>query len=50
MVVYYNKTSDYWFCNSDESAVEKTRAKFGDDVAKKVEKIISEIYKTFFKN
>lgn len=39
---YYNKTSGYWFCYADENAVEKVKAKFGDRIAEKVEKLISE--------
>lgn len=36
------KTADgYWFCNADENAVEKTRKKFGDKIAKEVEKLMS---------
>lgn len=34
--------SGYWFCDADENAVEKTRIKFGDEVAKKVEELLSE--------
>ncbi len=34
-----NKTHGYWFCRVDEYAVEKTREKFSDEVAKKVEKL-----------
>ena len=47
---YYKTAGGFWFCYVDENTVEKTRAKFGDDIAKKVEKLISEIYKTFFRN
>lgn len=37
------KTSHgFWFCNADENAVEKTRVKFGDEVASEVEKLINE--------
>lgn len=32
----------FWFCNADENAVEKVRAKFGNEVAKKVEELMSE--------
>lgn len=32
----------YWFCNADENAVEKVRAKFGDEIAEKVEELLSE--------
>lgn len=35
-------TGSFWFCNADENAVEKTRIKFGDEVAKKVEELLSE--------
>lgn len=35
---------EYWFCNADKNAVEKTRAKFGDEIARKVEKLIGENY------
>lgn len=35
-----NKTRGHWFCYADENAVEKTRVKFGDEVAKKVEKLM----------
>lgn len=38
-----NKTGGCWFCYADESAVEKTRAKFGDKIAKEVEKILNDI-------
>lgn len=37
-----NKTGGYWFCNADENSVDKIRAKFGDDIAKKVEKLMNE--------
>lgn len=37
-----NKTKGFWFTCANETAVEKTRAKFGDEVAKKVEKLMSE--------
>ena len=36
------KTHGVWFCRADDTAVEKIRSKFGDKVAKKVEKLISE--------
>ena len=32
----------YWFCDADENAVEKTRIKFSDEVAKKVKELLSE--------
>jgi hypothetical protein len=32
----------YWFTNADESATENTRIKFGDSVARKVEKLLNE--------
>lgn len=35
-----NKTGDYWFCCADETAVEKTRIKFGDNVSEKVEELM----------
>lgn len=38
----YNQTGGFWFCNADENAVEKTRVKFGDDIANKVEKLMNE--------
>lgn len=41
---YYSKTGDYWFCNADETAIEKVRAKFSDEVAEKVEKLMNENY------
>ena len=37
-----NKTGNYWFCNADSTAVEKTRAKFGDKIAEKVEELLRE--------
>ena len=37
-----DKTGGYWFTNADSTAVEKTRAKFGDKIAEKVEKLIRE--------
>ena len=33
----------YWFTSADENAVERTRAKFGDKVADKVEKLMNNI-------
>lgn len=38
----YNKTGGYWFTNADSTAIEKTRKKFGDGLANKVEKLIRE--------
>lgn len=35
-----NKTGGYWFCYADNNAIEKTRVKFGDEIAKEVEKIL----------
>ena len=32
----------YWVCRADENAVEKTRAKFGDNIAYEVEKLLSD--------
>jgi hypothetical protein len=37
-----NQTHDYYFCDADSSAMEKTREKFGNDIANKVEKLIRE--------
>lgn len=37
-----NKTGGCWFCYADEDAVEKTRSKFGDKIAEKVEELMSE--------
>lgn len=37
-----NKAGGYWFCYADETAIEKTREKFGNEVAGKVEKLIRE--------
>lgn len=37
-----NTTCGCWLCYSDSTAVEKTKAKFGDKIAKKVEKLIRE--------
>lgn len=37
----YNKTGGYWFCDADNTAIEKTRAKFGDRVARKVEELVN---------
>lgn len=36
----YNKTSGYWFCDANEDAIEKTRIKFGDKIARKVEELM----------
>lgn len=38
----YKTAGGYWFTNADENAVENTRAKFGDEVADKVEVLMSE--------
>ena len=35
-------TGGYWFCYADENAVEKVRSKFGNKIAEKVGKLISE--------
>lgn len=40
----YRKTYDYWFCDADETAVEKTREKFSDKIVSKVEKLMGEHY------
>lgn len=37
-----NRAGGYWFTYVDETAVEKARSKFGDDIANKVEKLMSE--------
>lgn len=39
---WYKQTHGYWFCRADEHAVEKTRVKFGDEVADEVEKLMNE--------
>lgn len=36
-----NTAHGYYFCYADENAVEKTRVKFGDEVAKKVKELIN---------
>ena len=36
-----NTAHGYYFCYADENAVEKTRAKFGDEIARKVEELLS---------
>lgn len=36
-----NKHHGYWFTNADNYALEKVRAKFGDSVASKVEKLLN---------
>lgn len=38
----YKQTKGFWFCHADENAVEATRVKFGDEVADKVAKLMSE--------
>lgn len=35
-----NRAGDYWFCDADETAVEKTRNKFGDEIANKVKELM----------
>lgn len=37
-----DQIKDCWFCHVDEDVVEKVRIKFGDEIAKKVEKLINE--------
>lgn len=37
-----HKTHGFWFCNADKKAVEKTREKFGDEIAKKVKRLMNE--------
>lgn len=36
-----NKTGGCWFCYANENAIEKTREKFGDEVASQVKKLMS---------
>lgn len=36
------KACGYWFCYADEHAIEKTRVKFGNEVANKVKELINE--------
>lgn len=36
-----NKTHNYWLCYANSTAIEKTREKFGDDVADEVEKLMN---------
>lgn len=38
----YSQTHGFWFCYADENAVEKARARFGNDVADEVEKLMNE--------
>lgn len=38
----YKKTHGYWFTDADKNAVEKIRAKFGNDIANKAEKLMNE--------
>lgn len=38
-----NKTHGFWFCNADENAVENARAKFGNEVAEKIEELMRDI-------
>lgn len=38
----YKQTHGWWFINADDNAVESTRSKFDDEVANKVEKLMSE--------
>ena len=37
-----NQTGGFWFTNADKNAVEKVREKFGDKVAREVEKLANE--------
>lgn len=37
----YRQTGGFWFCYADNTAIEKTRTKFGDKVADKVEKTMN---------
>lgn len=36
----YNQTHGFWLTYADDTAIEKTREKFGDEVAKKVERLL----------
>lgn len=38
-----NKVGRYWFCNADKNAMEKVKTKFGDEIANRVRKLMSEI-------
>lgn len=38
-----NKAKNYWFCYADNNAVEKTREKFGNEVANKVKNLMKRI-------
>lgn len=38
----YNQTHGWWFINANENAIEKTREKFGDEVASQVKKLMSD--------
>lgn len=40
---HYKTAGGFWFCYADEKAIEKVRAKFGDKIAKEVEKILNDI-------
>lgn len=37
-----NTTGGFWLCKSDSNTIEKTRNKFGDEIARKVEELMSE--------
>ena len=37
-----NQAGGFWFCYADENAIEKIRAKFGDEVADEAEKLMNE--------
>ena len=37
-----NKTKGWWFCYANENAIEKTRKKFDDETAYKVEELINQ--------
>lgn len=39
---YQNQTKGYWFVYADENAINKTRAKFDDEVVDKVKKLMEE--------
>lgn len=39
----YSQTHGFWFCYANSEAVEKIRARFGDEVAAEVEKLINDL-------
>lgn len=36
-----NTAKGFWFCNADDTAIEKTRARFGDEIVRKVEELMN---------